>query len=196
LPNFVSISDHGPDHDATSRTICYVGRLSKEKGVSTLIDAMEKLPGVQLEIVGDGPLRQELERKVRSAGVENISFLGHISGEEFKKAIRRCRFAVSPSEWYENNPRSIIELFAWGKPVVGARIGGIPELVRDGETGLTFEPGNAADLTAKISELICDPARFMSMGSRARQWVREELNSDKHYQRLLDIYRQAAKNRS
>ncbi len=194
LPNFVDISDE-PDDDVYSKTICYVGRLSKEKGISTLLEAMKILPEIGLKIMGDGPWRKELENKVRLENLKNIVFLGHLSGNKFKEEIRSCRFSVSPSEWYENNPRSIIESFALAKPVIGSRIGGIPELVRDQETGLTFECGNATDLAVKIATLMSNPEQCAAMGKRARRWVQDELNSVKHYERLLAIYQRVINKR-
>jgi glycosyltransferase involved in cell wall biosynthesis len=100
-----------------------------------------------------------------------------------------------PSEWYENNPRTIIESFALGKPVIGARMGGIPELVKDGQTGYTFEAGNAEDLRSKIKLLIEDPNGVNRMGRVARKLVERKYNPGTHYEELLKIYRMAAKNR-
>ncbi|MFC2161880.1 glycosyltransferase, partial [Acidobacteriota bacterium] len=101
------------------------------------------------------------------------------------------KFIVIPSECYENNPRSVIEAFALGKPAIGARIGGIPELVRNHETGLTFESGNVEDLREKISDLLNNPDKIVDMGKNARAFVERELNAEKHYQRLMEIYKQA-----
>ncbi len=191
LPNFIDISNYDPEYTVQGKTICYIGRLSKEKGIATLINAVKNLEGVQLKIIGDGPLRNELEEGVHLRGVNNVSFLGYLSTEELKEEIRRCQFTVTPSQWYENNPRSIIESFALGKPVIGARIGGIPELVRDGETGFTFEHGNAKDLAEKISMLISNPTLCAVIGKCARRWVEEQINSNIHYERLIEIYQQA-----
>ena len=101
-------------------------------------------------------------------------------------------FTVLPSECYENNPRSVLESFALGKPVVGARIGGVPELVKDNETGLTFEAGDSEDLRAKIEFLLNSPGRIVEMGKNARKFVEEELNEEKFYRRLIKMYNQAA----
>ena len=98
-------------------------------------------------------------------------------------------FTVLPSECYENNPRSVLESFALGKPVIGARIGGVPELVKDNETGLTFEAGDAEDLRAKIEFLLNSPGRIVEMGKNARKFVEEELNAEKYYNKLVSIYR-------
>ena len=100
-------------------------------------------------------------------------------------------FLVIPSEWYENYPRTVIESFALGKPVLGARIGGIPELVRDWETGLTFESSNICDLKIKIGLMLKNNKKIPEMGGKAREYVEQELNSDIHYSRLIKIYKKA-----
>jgi glycosyltransferase involved in cell wall biosynthesis len=100
-------------------------------------------------------------------------------------------FVVLPSEWYENNPRAIIEGFALGKPAVGSRIGGIPELVRDDETGFTFQAGDPEDLKKKILLLVKNPEKILLMGKRARSFVEQELNPEQHYEKLMEIYKQA-----
>ena len=98
---------------------------------------------------------------------------------------------VVPSEWYENNPRAVIEAFALGRPVIGARIGGIPELVRHGETGLLFESGHAEDLRTQIDTLLSQPAAAADMGRRGRRLVETELSPECHYAGLMQIYAQA-----
>ena len=194
LSNFVQIDEFWPQYSARNNSIIYFGRLSEEKGIGTLIDAVKDLD-VCLKIVGEGPIKESLSSKVKSEKLNNVIFSGYKSGEELKEEIRESRFSVVPSEWYENNPRSIIESFALGKPVLGARIGGIPELVKDNETGLTFEPGNARDLKAKISYMINSPDKIGRMGVNARVFVEKELNPGKHYQKLMEIYDQAINHR-
>ena len=98
-------------------------------------------------------------------------------------------FVVVPSECYENNPRSVIEAFALGKPVLGSNIGGIPELVKDGKTGLTFEVGNVEDLRTKIKYLLNNSDKIVEMGKNARKFVEVELNEEKYYNKLFSIYR-------
>lgn len=189
LPNFVNLEDYRPQYDWQENAIVYFGRLSKEKGLFTLIEAMKGL-NTKLKIIGEGPIKEGLKLSVRSLELKNIKFLGYKAGEELKDEIRKSMFVILPSEWYENNPRSIIEGFALGKPAIGARIGGIPELVKDNETGLTFEPWNADDLKRRISQLIENPSEISRMGKNARKMVNEELNPDIHYGKLMEIYRQ------
>ena len=120
--------------------------------------------------------------------IKNVSFLGYKSGEDLHSEISRSAFAVVPSECYENNPLSILEAFALGKPVIGARIGGIPELVKDGQTGYTFESGNVRDLQEKIEALSKMRSDITEMGRTARQFVEKEFNPEIHYQRLMEVY--------
>jgi len=187
LPYFIHANVFDPYFGFKEKTISYVGRLSKEKGILALVDAVKGLD-VKLKIIGEGPLKEVIEDRVKSEGINNIEFLGYMSGQNLKEEIRHCMFTVIPSEWYENKPLSVIESFALGKPVIGSRIGGIPELVKDNETGFTFEPKNVEDLRAKISQLVNNPAEIERMGRNARRFVEDELNPDKHYERLMQIY--------
>lgn len=188
LPNFVRVEDFNPQYNWLESSIVYFGRLSEEKGLFTLIEAVKDIQGITLKIIGEGPLRERLELEVRNSGIRNIEFLGYKGGKELKEEIRKAMFVVYPSEWYENNPRSIIEGFALGKPALGARIGGIPELVKDNETGVTFESGNGEDLKAKIEYLRKNPNKIVEMGKTARVFVEQELNDEKHYEKLMEIY--------
>ena len=190
LPNFVWLDEFEPNYDFEENTICYFGRLSKEKGLLTLIDAVRGLD-VKLKIIGEGPLKETLQNVVANFSLrdkENIQFLGYKSGEELKNEIKKSMFVVLPSECYENNPRTVLESFALGKAVVGSRIGGIPELVKDNETGLTFEPNNSEDLRVKILTLINNPNKVIQMGKNARKFVEENHNPEKYYKELIKIY--------
>ncbi len=104
--------------------------------------------------------------------------------EEIKKSM----FILLPSEYFENNPRAVIEAFALGKPAVGSRVGGIPELIRDGQTGYLHTMGDAQDMRLKIEQLAGDTTAMERFGRNARQFVETDLNSEKHYARLMEIY--------
>jgi glycosyltransferase involved in cell wall biosynthesis len=190
LPNFVRVDELQPQYTWNENSIVYFGRLSEEKGLLTLVKAMKDIPEISLKIIGEGPLREHLESGIVKNGIGNIRFLGYKSGEELNAEIRNSMFVVLPSEWYENNPRTIIEGFALGKPAVGSRIGGIPELVRDDETGFTFQAGDPEDLKKKILLLVNNPEKILLMGKRARSFVEQELNPEKHYEKLMEIYKQ------
>jgi glycosyltransferase involved in cell wall biosynthesis len=155
-----------------------------------LIDAVKGLR-IKLKIIGEGPMKADLETMVMNKKINNVDFLGYREGDALKDEIRKSQFIVLPSEWYENNPRSLIEGFALGKPALCARIGGISELVQDDKTGLTFESGNSDDLRDKISKLVSNASQLEHMGRNARKMAEEEFNPEIHYQRLMEIYKQA-----
>ena len=192
IPNFVFMEDFIPSYTSEDRVICYFGRLAETKGIEALISAVKELD-VELRIIGEGPYRPTLEAYVQRNKIRNVVFTGYMPGTLLQEEIRRSLFTVIPSEWYENNPRSVIESFALGKPVVGAHIGGIPELVRDGETGFTFNAFSTSDLRTKIVRLLKDPALVEQMGRNARRFVEIELNANLHYKRLMEVYRSIMK---
>lgn len=129
--------------------VLYFGRYSQEKGISTLVQAAKELPEVPFIFAGSGPLEYLL------ADVPNIQNVGFQRGEALETLICEARFTVYPSEWYENCPFSVMESQMYGTPVLGANIGGIPELIQVGETGELFESGNAGLLEEKIKQMWC-----------------------------------------
>lgn len=187
LPNFIMPDEYVPSYEWSDNSIVYVGRLSSEKGLFCLIDAVRDID-VKLKIIGDGPYKQALTDKVRRDGVNNVTFLGYKTGGDLKQEIQKCKFTVIPSEWYENNPRTIIESFASGKPSIGSTSGGIPELIKDGIRGYTFEPGNVRDLKSKIEILLSRPDSIIEMGKTARKYIEDNLNPEIHYSELMKIY--------
>lgn len=193
LPNFAEARPPEPEHERHDPTVIYLGRLSREKGLSTLIEAIKDVEGAVLRVVGDGPMRSELERRLAEEGITNVRLVGHKTGEELTDELRRAAFGVIPSECCENNPMSVLELFAVGRPAVGSRIGGIPELIEEGERGLLFEPGNPADLRAKLAALLRDAEGRGRMGRNARAYVESELSPETHYGRLMEIYRKVSR---
>ena len=127
--------------------VLYFGRYSQEKGIETLIQATKALPEIPFIFAGTGPLEHLLE------DVPNIKNVGFQKGEALEKLIREARFSVYPSEWYENCPFSVMESQMYGTPVLGADIGGIPELIQPGKTGELFESGNRDELIRKLKML-------------------------------------------
>lgn len=163
---------------------CYVGRLSPEKGVDTLLRAASGIPQ-KLLVAGGGPMFEELKEHYRD--VHHIVFLGKLSGESVAELLRQARFSVVPSEWYENNPFSIIESLCAGTSVLGADIGGIPELIDDGN-GLLYPHGDADALTEKIVAMdgMSADGAFDYSGIRGR--ALEKFAAETHYRALLKIY--------
>lgn len=194
LPNIVDLDDYrepAPFRDGPPAAI-YFGRLSHEKGLITLCEAFKGIE-LELHIVGDGPQKNELLEKIKSEKISNIRIFSHLEKPALIGKISEAMFAILPSEWYEAFGRTALEAFAAGRPVVGARIGGIPELVRDNETGLLFEPGNAKDLREKILMLASDRALVERLGRNARALVEAEFNHEVHYKGLIAIYEDAIK---
>ncbi len=185
--------DQGDNNIVPENYYLYVGRISEEKGIKTLIDAAvkasERGDTGNLKIVGDGPLKEAMVSYANSKDKgKTIEFLGHKSHDEVIELIKSSRFVVVPSEWYENFPFSILEAFACGKPVIGSRIGDIPELVKENETGLTFEMGDSDDLSSKIEYLENHPDRAIEIGTNAGVFVRQELDAKTHYHKLMEVY--------
>jgi glycosyltransferase involved in cell wall biosynthesis len=170
----------------------YVGRISEEKGVKTLIDAALKVNSSKLKIAGSGPMLKEMISYAKARDKKNIvEFLGHQDRKELNELYEQCKFIVIPSEWYENFPYTLIEAFTYGIPAIGSRIGGIVELIKDTERGILFETGNADDLSAAIRFLLKNPDIVEEMGKNARNFVTKELTAEKHYQKLIKIYENA-----
>ncbi|GBD95575.1 MAG TPA: glycosyltransferase [Nitrospirae bacterium] len=180
-----------PDKTKESDYYIYAGRMAPEKGIKTLIDAAVKIDSCKLKIVGSGPLLRDMKAYASSKDKNNvIEFLGHKDREELINLYKNCKFIVVPSEWYETSGLIIFEAFACGKPVVGSRIGGIPELVKDTERGLIFEPGDVEDLSAAIKYLLNNPDLVDEMGQNAKKFLEDEMGPEKHYEKLMEIYNQ------
>ncbi len=189
IPNFIDVGKFQPLYSSESNEIAFCGKLSEEKGIRSLISSV-KGSQVTLNVLGDGFLKEELSEYISTQGIKNVFLLGHLNGDVLFNRIRESLFLVLPSEWYENNPYVILEAFALGKPVIGSKIGGIPELVKDGITGLTFEPGNVEDLRNKIEYMLSHKEEVVEMGRNARKLIEDEFNDEKYYGRLMEIYTQ------
>jgi Glycosyltransferase len=163
--------------------VIYFGRYSNEKGISTLVKVCEELGDIQFIFAGLGPL----ENKINS--ISNISNVGFKSGKELEMLIKEARFSIHPSEWYENCPFSVMESQMYGTPVLGANIGGIPELVRVGQTGELFESGNIAELKTKIRKLWSQPALIKNYTKNCESVAFD--TTDEYYQKLIGIYQES-----
>lgn len=160
--NFIDIPELGTNTEKKDYVL-YFGRYSSEKGVRTLIDAAKKLPDINFVCAGRGEYAEQMK------DVPNIKDVGFQTGDDLVRLITEAKFSVCPSEWYENCPLSVMESQKYGTPVIGARIGGIPELVIDGENGLLFESGNAEDLAKKIRELWADEDMLQRFTKQCRE---------------------------
>lgn len=166
VPNFVDAPRYAPQY-APGDSFLYFGRLSREKGVATLLRAAS-LARKKVCIVGTGPQSEELQKLAAELQVD-ADFRGYLTGEPLHAAIKQARAVVLPSEWYENAPMSVLEAYALGKPVIGAAIGGIPELIQEGATGMSFASGDAAALARTMENLAgMRNAEVEQMGRAAR----------------------------
>ena len=185
IPNFVYMEERGTEPDGDY--YCYIGRLSREKGVDILIGAAKRLGRGRLLILGDGPERPALERLAgEGAGIE---FLGRWPADEVKATLRCAQFVVLPSRWYENLPFAVMEAFEAGKPVVASDIGGIPEMVEDGVNGLLFPVGDEEALARHIGYLLDSPSIRGEMGRRGREKAEQLYSPGYHYERIMEVYR-------
>ena len=165
----------------------FFGRLAPEKGVDTLIQAAIRV-GARLKIAGTGPSEAALQALAGQA--TQVEFLGHCVGERLWQLIREARAVVLPSKWYENAPLSILEGYASGKPLIGARIGGITEMVKPGETGFLFESGDVEGLAAVLEAVSAMPDdQLAKMGRAAREYVCDSFTRHQYYERTLNLYR-------
>ena len=160
--------------------VLYFGRFSKEKGVGTFVEACKALPDIPFVAAGSGPLEGEL------AGIQNLKNVGFQSGKALEKLIVEARFSVYPSEWYENCPFSVMESLIYGTPVLGADIGGIPELIDAGVNGELFGSGNADALTEKIRALWDDRTRLDAY-TRACETTRFD-TVEEYAEKLMPLY--------
>ncbi len=183
LHNGIDVNTYKPNY--TDQGYClFFGRLSQEKGVETLLQAYRNLQAnMPLKIVGSGPLEEMLRQKY-----PEVEFLGYQSGQALKNFIANAAFIIAPSEGYENCSMMVLESMAFGKPIIGSKIAGIPEQIEDRKTGLLFEMGNVTELAKKMRLLTEDSELRNQMGRAARRKLEKEYSLAEHNQQLLEIY--------
>ena len=158
----------------------YLGRVNEVKGIRTLCTAADALP-YKLIVVGGGELLQELQEQYKTSAIE---FKGQMEWNDFRRIIEGAKFMVLPSEWSENNPLTVIESQSLGTPVLGARIGGIPELIEEGVSGMTFESGNVEDLKEKIELMWNASFNYKEIADNAVK----RYSSEAYYEKLMEYY--------
>ncbi|MBD5315955.1 MAG: glycosyltransferase family 4 protein [Bacteroides sp.] len=166
----------------------YYGRLSHEKGLITLLKAFSDLADIKLKIMGSGPLESQLKQFAEERAMTNVSFIGRQTGHELMEIVGQAEFVILPSECYENNPMTIIEPYSLGVPVIGANIGGIPEIITP-DTGLTFSSGDADSLKEAVrkSSALSDE-RYNELANGALQFARNNFEPEEYYNRLIKFY--------
>lgn len=189
IPNFIDIDDFQPDFEPDDYFV-FFGRLVETKGIRTLIEAMPKVKKSKLLVAGSGELEEELKQYCVDHKIENVEFLGYLDTSRIIPLLQKAKFVVMPSEWYENYSMAVLEAFACGTPVLGAKIGGIPEQVIHGETGLLFESGNEDELAERLNEMLDDPKGTIQMGRNARRFVETNNSPASHYAATIALYEQ------
>lgn len=180
LHNFVnSVSC---DKKSKKKYVLYFGRYAEEKGVHTLLKVCQQLSDIKFIFAGSGPLEDDLN------GIKNVENVGFKTGDDLNELISGAAFSIYPSEWYENCPFSVMESQMFGTPVIGANIGGIPELIKNGETGELFESGNESDLSEKIQKLWNDEELLKSYSANCKNTKFD--NVEQYTEKLLKIYQQ------
>ncbi|MCI5129965.1 MAG: glycosyltransferase family 1 protein [Candidatus Electrothrix sp. EH2] len=183
LYNGVDINSYLPSYSDQNYAL-YFGRISKEKGIETLLKTHSKYANTfPLKVVGTGEMENYFAKKYTDA-----EFLGYKKCEDLKKIISNAAFVIVPSEWYENCSMTVLEAMASGKAVIGSSIGGIPEQIDDGISGFLFKPGDILDLASKLNILINSVDKRISMGDAARLKIIKKYSLQNHNSNLLKIY--------
>ena len=193
IHNFIHLEDYNLDISDKGYGL-YIGRLAKEKGILNLVEAFSRIQGEKLYIAGDGPEKEKIEKIIENRDLQdNIKLLGYLNQDEVKKYIKNARFIVVPSIWYENCPYSILETQAIGKPVIGADIGGIPELVKDKENGLVYRYNSIDELETKMKLLFENKELAEQYGKKAKEYAEKFYNKETYYDKIIKIYEKVLK---
>lgn len=190
LPNF-SPDNRGVPLEKAPRGDClpfiFVGRLSEEKGLDVLLSAAALVPQAKVLVVGEGPLKEEIERRIVELGIANVELLGVRHSDELARLVSGSRALVVPSTCFETAPLVIIEAYQRGIPVIGARRGGISEMIVDGKTGYLFEAGNPAALADCMRRLVRNAELSGELGKNAQAWG-QKFGEEEHLEALLRVY--------
>lgn len=193
MRNFLPPDTEYRTNEQRGNYFLYFGRLSKEKGILTLLQAY-KMADLEtpLYIVGTGPVEEEVKQKIHQLQLsEKVKMLGYKQGNELKQIVKNSLCVVLPSEWYENGPYSIMEAQAAGIPIIVSSNGGLPELIEDGVLGYTAKPNNAQDLAQKM--VLCERKTDWDK-EKILQWAKKNYNADEYAMRLIQLYEVCLKN--
>jgi len=190
LPHFIDIRDVAAKTQPGGPALV-AGRLSPEKGVDVAIRSLGLLPGGRLEIAGTGPEEERLRRLADRVAPGRVRFHGLLPKTEMHRRMLDASVVVMPSRWYENQPMVALEALARGVPVVGSRLGGLPELVRPGETGELVPPDDPDALAAALRPFLERPGHGWALRERARQGIARGFSPEGHLERLGELYVEA-----
>jgi glycosyltransferase involved in cell wall biosynthesis len=186
VPNPASVGEAAADPSA-GEYVAFAGRISPEKGIDTLLAAAAQMPDVPFKVAGDGPALLEAKAKAP----RNVEFVGRLGPNELSEFYRRSRMLVVPSVCFEQFPMVVLEAMGRALPVIGSRIGGLPEIIEDDLTGSLFEPGNPEDLARQVRRLWEHPQLCRRMGMAGRQKVIREFTEEAYFHNLMAVYQSA-----
>ncbi|KAA3613997.1 MAG: glycosyltransferase family 1 protein [Calditrichaeota bacterium] len=175
--------------------VLFVGRLSPEKGLGTLVNAWKNLPDIPLKIAGGGPMIDAIGTKLQTENIDHIELQGFVNSKKRTDLLARARFLVVPSNWYEGMPTVVLEALAAGVPVLASRIGSLAELIKDGKTGCLFEPMHELDLQEKARTMFFDDDRLRQMRLAAKAEFEQLYTPEVGYKSLMQIYNKVLQNR-
>jgi glycosyltransferase involved in cell wall biosynthesis len=184
LTNPVEIKVAEPSIAMEKDSVLFVGRVSKEKGITSLFDAARVCSDIPFVVAGN----YEAMPEARELAPGNVTLLGALPSQELGALYDKARIFVLPSVWYEGFPTVLLEAMSHGLPVVCSRIGGLPEIVDDGVTGLLYEPGNADELADRIRALWQNPDLCKKLGEAGRQKLKEKYNAEKLLDQIIGVY--------
>lgn len=192
IHNFIIASDYDVKTEIGDYAL-YFGRLSKEKGINNLIEAFAKCKDGKLYIAGEGPEKDNIEKFIKDNKLgKRVKLLGFLNKEQMTEQVRKARFIVVPSIWYENCPYSVMETLAIGKPVVGANIAGIPELVINNENGFTYKYDDINELSDKMNILFEDDKLVKQFSEKAKE-LSKQYDKEEYYKKINKIYKDVIK---
>ena len=195
IPNAYDYSKIMVDYQ-NDNYILYFGRISREKGIKTLMRAMMNLPNIELKIIGDGPQLQEYKDFKINESLSNVTFLGPMWGDKLDPFLRKTKFTIVPSTWYEPSGYVVLQSFAYGKPVISSNMGGLKDIVRDDYNGMLFEAGNEKELALKINQLYKDDDLCRLLGVNARRTLECNHSNEKYYKESMNIFNNLINNRN
>lgn len=176
--------------------VLYFGRLCDAKGLFLIIKAASRVPEIPIKLAGnfeDIYTEKKAKTLIKELNVKNVTFTGFKEGKKLITLIKNSAFTIVPSMWYENQPYSVMESFALGKPVIASNLGGIPEMVVNGKNGFLFAPGNEKDFSLMIKKLWLNTNLIKKTGENAKKYSLKTFSPELHYEKLINIYNSALK---
>lgn len=189
--NFVDLEKFPSGYTTGEDYALYFGRIEKVKGLEVLLNAIESIPdNIKIFIAGEGEYKNEMLSRIEKSNVlrNRVRYIGFLKGQELSNAIAKAKFIIVPSIWYETFGLTVVEAMAYSKPVIGSNIGGITEIIEDGETGYLVPPNDKEQLAKRIYALYHDNSLIKEMGLKARVRVEAKFSKESHFSKLTEIY--------